>query len=698
MRKLVLIALVLINVNSFSQILFSESFSTLSLNGYTATNGSGVYTTAPSGFITINDSHNNSAGSFVNPNTPFNYSALKTQGWLVGYNTNVNDTFLVSTSWLDSASITSDKWIITPAITVSLTNTVLRWSAMSPDPNFRDGYEVYTTTVTGTPTKTDFPLGNRIFTLVDNNTSGGGENAQWTNRSVLLDAFVGQTIRFAFRNNSKDRFQLWIDDIQVATVSSIRDVALNTIDVKKYTLTNLNDTVKATLTNLGSVAITTLVLNYKYGTSSINTQTFTSTLGWGNNSVNKLTFTFPFNFTSPGIFPVKVWASSINGQTPQNTSDDTASIFVTAINANVPRTVLMEQFVSAYDGDSPDAQEKAQAISSSSVVVVNVHDNDTIEIADATSLFIDYKKSNSTALFDRYYFKDINKTAVSKNMYATRSASRIAAVSPASVTIVNKSYNTSTRLLTFDVRVDFVGDVKGDYRLNAYLTENQVYGNPADTSVNGYNQLNDYYSVPWSPYYLKGYFSNAYNSHLLNAWQYRHQNVLIKAFDGMYGLPGTIPVAGVLAGSAYVQTFSVVIPTATNNAHKYIEDNIYIVGFVAELGISVNERTILNAVKEKLTSAAEVIGIEENPFQAISFSMFPNPTNGELYLALSEKQLNKNLLISVKDMLGRTVKSEKLYSTMHINELNLKALPNGAYVVEVEQNGQKSSQKLIISH
>ncbi|MDZ4663956.1 MAG: T9SS type A sorting domain-containing protein [Bacteroidota bacterium] len=698
MRKLVLAALVLLNVNAFSQILFSENFSSLTLNSYTAANGSGVYTTAPSAFITINDNHNNSTGTLANPNTPFNYSVLKTQGWLVGYNANVNDTFLVSTSWLDSASITSDKWIITPAVTVSLTNTVLRWSAMSPDPSFRDGYEVFTTTVTGTPTEIDFPLGNRIFTIADNNTSGAGENAQWTNRSVLLDAFVGQTIRFAFRNNSKDRFQLWLDDIQVATVSSIRDVVLNNVDVKKYALTNINDTIKATFTNAGSVAITTLVLNYKYGTSSVNTQTFTSVLGWGNTSFNKLAFTLPFSPTSPGIYPVKVWASSINGQAPQNTSDDTSNVFVTAINSNVPRMVMMENFVSAYDGDSPDAQEKAQGISSASLVVVSIHDNDAMEIVDATSLFFDYKKNNSTALFDRYYFKDISKVAVSKNMYATRSASRIAAVSPASVTIVNKVYNTSTRLLAFDVKADFVGEVKGDYRINAYLTENEVYGNPVDTSANGYNQLNNYYSVPWSTYYLKGYFSNTYNSHLLNAWQFRHQNVLIKAFDGMYGLPGTIPLNGGTAGNSYTQTFTLTLPTLTTGVHQWIEDNIYIVGFVAELGISVNERTVLNSVKEKVTSGAEVIGIEENPLQKISFLMFPNPSNGEVYISLFEKQLNKNSLVSVKDMLGRVVRSEKLYSTMHINELDLKGLPSGVYLVELEQNGQKNSQKLIIQH
>ncbi len=698
MRRLILIALVLLNVNSFSQIQFSANFSTLTLNGYTATNGSGVYTTAPSGFITINDSHNNSTGTFASPNTPFNYSALKTQGWLVGYNAIVNDTFLVSSSWLDTTSVTSDDWIITPTINISLANTVLRWSAMSPDANFRDGYEVYTTTVTGTPSKTDFPLGNRIFTLADNNTSGGGENPQWTNRSVLLDAFVGQTFRFAFRNNSKDRFQLWIDNIQVATVNNTRDVRIDKVEVKKYNLTNVPDSVHVTFTNMGSNTITALTLNYTYGTSGTITNTFTTAMGWGNTSVNRVTFPQTFYFTSPGIYSVNAWVSSINGQAPQNTSDDALSVNVTAINTNVPRTVLMEQFVSAYDGDSPDAQEKAQALNSPSLIVVNVHDNDTMEIVDAVSLFSDYKKNNSTALFDRYYFSSINKVAVAKNTYDSSKARRIRAVSPASVSIVNKNYNPTTRDLIFSVKVDLVGEVKGDYRINAYLTENHVCGNPTDTSVNGYNQLNNYYVVPWSPYYLKGYFSNTYNTHVLNAWYFHHQNVLIKAFDGMYGLPGAIPTTGGTTGNSYTQTFTVTIPTATNNVHKFNPDNIYIVGFVTEFGISVNERTVLNAVKEKLTANPEMIGVEENVFENVSFSIFPNPSNGELYIALSEKQLNKNLLVSIKDMLGRTVHSKKLYSTMRVNELNLMGLPNGAYIVEIEQNGHKSNQKLIIQH
>jgi hypothetical protein len=698
MKRFVLIALVLLSVNTFSQISYSQNFSTLTLNSYTATNGSGTYALAPSSFITYDDNHPNNAGTFANPNTPFNYSPLTLNGWVVTYNAIENDTFLVSTSWLDTTSTPVDRWIVGPPVTINSANTVLRWQAKSPDATYRDGYEVYITTVTTTPTKVDLLGATKVFTVADNNTSGGGEECNWVGRSVLLDSYIGQTVRFAFHNNSTDRFQLWIDDIQIATVSNARDVSINKVEVKKYNLINANDSVHVTFTNLGAATINSLVLNYTYGTSSPNTYTFTSTLGWGNRSVTRLTFPQTFNFSSAGYYKVHAAAVSVNGVTPSNPVDDSMNVYVTAITSNVPRTILMEQFVSAYDGDGPDAQEKADAMSAPSLIVVNIHDNDSMEIVDAQSLLLNYEKKLSTALFDRAYFKDTNTIAVPKILYDSLRVRRGVAVSPASVTIVNQTYSSSTRLLSFDVKVDFVGEVRGDYRINAFLTENNVTGNPFDTTVNGYNQLNGYYSVPWSPYHLTGYFSSAYNSHVLNALQYKHNNVLIKAFDGMEGLPGPIPLNGGTSGNSYTQTFTTVIPTSTNNVHKYIDDNIYVVAFVAEFNANIHERVILNAAKTKVTSNGELIGITENDLETASFSMFPNPTNGDTYLNLNEKQLNKDLLISVKDMPGRTVHQEKLNSNMHINELNLRHLLDGVYLVEMEQNGHKTSQKLIIQH
>lgn len=698
MKKIALLILALIQLNSFSQIIYSENFSSLTLQSYTASNGAGSYTLPPSGYNVINDSHNNNVGTTINANTPYNLPTLKTSGWVVGYNSSLNDTFLVSTSWLDTSTISVDRWIITPQVTISSLNTIVRWSAMSPDPNFRDGYEVYATTVTSSPSKTDFTPDNLLFSLVDNNTLLGGENTNWTSRSAKLDAYMGKTIRFAFRNNSKNRFQLWLDDIQVATIAASKDMALTSVEATKYILTNIADSVKVTFTNLGATTTTSMVVNYMVGNSSVQSQTFLTLLGWGNNSLNKAVFSLPYNVTSPGYYKIKAWISSVNGSVDQNSTNDTANFYITAQSVNVPRTVVMEQFVSANNGDSPDAQEKAQALNSSSLIVVNVHDADSFEVATATTLISDYKKNSSTAMMDRFYFNDLNQTTIAKTQYAPKSTKRIASVSPASVSIVNKAFSSTSNILTFDVKVDFVGEVKGDYRINAYLIENNVYGKVSDTTINGFNQLSNYYSVPWSPYYQKGYFSATANAHVLSAWLFKHQNVLMHMFDGAYGTAGVIPSIGGTAGQSYQQSFSLTIPGVANGSFKFNLNNLYIVGFVAEGSSNKNNRTILNGVKDKVTFNSEVIGIEEQAMQPLSFGVYPNPNNGQFYFRLSESELNKAMNLKIRNVLGQVVYESNFYSKTTLNELNLQSLNDGAYFMELDVNGQKSIKKLIIQH
>ncbi|MFO0358400.1 MAG: choice-of-anchor J domain-containing protein [Sphingobacteriaceae bacterium] len=696
MKKLFLLLVVALQLPLFSQIVFSEKFSGLTLSSYTVSNGSGTYTSAPSAFTVLNDGHNNNVGTSLNPNTPFNNSLLKTAGWVI--TKNGVDTFAVCTSWLDTNTINVDRYLVTPPITISNANTVLRWKAKSADANYRDGYEVFTTTVTGTPTKNDFVIGNRVFVLADNNTSGGGENKTWTYRSVNLDAYVGQTIRFAFRNNSKDRFQLWIDDIEVEKLSNVRDVAVNIAEASKYNLINIQDTVKATFTNLGAAPVTTLVLNYQVNNSAITSQTFYSTIGMGNQSVNRVAFAMPYILTSPGYYKIKTWVSSINGLNDQVNTNDTAVFYVSAQSTNIPRVTLLEQFISANNGDSPDAQERSLALSNGSLAVVNIHDEDSMKTASLVGFISEYKKSYSTGMIDRFYFADQEAVVLSKTFYSSKIAARANAVSPASISIVSKSYNSGNNQLVFTLKVEMMTNVKGDYRIGAFLTENNVYGNPTDTSVNGYNQLNDYYSVPWSPYYLKGYFVPAANNYVLNAWQYRHYHTAIHAFGGGFGDGGVIPINTLLnAGQTFTINYSLTLPTPFNGAYKYIADNIYIVGVVNEGSNDQNKRTILNVVKEKLTTNGEVIGLKENN-RNLSFNLFPNPANEFVFIGVDQYMIGEKVDVKINDLSGREIYTTNFNSNEALYELLLPKLSNGVYLLELSCNGAKTSKKLIIQH
>jgi hypothetical protein len=686
MKKILIFIVFLVSVSQLvSQTQFSNSFGNLSLQTYTTTSSSVQYTNAPVIYSVINDGLKNNIGSAINPNLPFNVPAFKTAGWAVVYNALENDTFLVSTSWLDTL-VAVNRWIITPPITNITANTVLTWLAKSPDANFQESYEVYGTNKTGTLVAQDFAVGDLLFSTTS-------ENSNWTRRSVSLGNFAGQTLRFAFKNNSNNKYQIWIDDIEVITLPNNLDGALTGIETPKYILTNASDSIKVNVSNLGAININTLVLNYTIGNSSINTQTFTFANGLSYKQTNLIKFSLPYTVSSAGNFKAKVWISSVNAIQDQNQSNDTTFTYITVQSYSPKKSVLIEQFVSAYDGDCTDAQQKVLALQNDSVIIVNVHDGDSLKETNSIGILNTYKKNTATAMIDRTYFSGPESVSVTRPYYNNLVAKQLKTVTPASVSIINKTYNSVTKQLSFTVKADFIGDVKGDLRLNAYLTENNVSGPSSDISANGYNQLNNYYNVSWSPYYQLGIFSSTYSAYVLKPYQFKHHNTLVYSFDGSFGNPGLIPTNGGTQGQSYQKTYTLTVPTPTNSASLYNSDNLYIVAFLAEYNSNQNNRNVLNVVKEKITPNSEILGVQEE--QGNSFiSLFPNPSNGNMYIN-SPKSLNTYEIKAI-DIMGRCVFIETLNQVGNQAQLDLSALNNGVYFLSISSENGSFIEKVII--
>ena len=106
-----------------------------------------------------------------------------------------------STSWYKPAG-QSDDWMILPAVDIASDKAVLRWRAMAVDAKHRDGYVVYVATTTQ-PTTADW---QPLLTVE-------AEEASWQQHSVSLSDYVGQRVRVAFVNNSRDCSRLYVDDI-----------------------------------------------------------------------------------------------------------------------------------------------------------------------------------------------------------------------------------------------------------------------------------------------------------------------------------------------------------------------------------------------------------------------------------------------------------------------------------------------------
>ena len=191
-----------------AQTLYSEDFDggSLASKGFTLLNVDGL--TANTGldgaFVGLSDSLTNNA--WIN--------SLSVGGSVCA----------LSTSWYDPAG-TSNDWLITPPITLTGSNLNIAWRDMALDPSFADGYNVLISTSAGNTVGSFNP--SPIF-------STSGAPATWTEQSVNLNTYAGQTVTFAFVNNSTDMYLLGIDSIRVSNLA-LDDVAVSQPRLSEYT-------------------------------------------------------------------------------------------------------------------------------------------------------------------------------------------------------------------------------------------------------------------------------------------------------------------------------------------------------------------------------------------------------------------------------------------------------------------------------
>lgn len=154
----------------------------------------------------------------VDGKTPNSKVAFITNGWNAIDRKGENGNFggpegnyaAMSTSWYDPAG-TSNDWLISPAVIISGTEPHLQWEAKAQDKEYPDGYKVMLSP-NGGNTVADFTV--ELF-------STNGESGDWKKRNINLSSYMGQNIRFAFVNNSTDKFMLMVDNIKVGEFTPV---------------------------------------------------------------------------------------------------------------------------------------------------------------------------------------------------------------------------------------------------------------------------------------------------------------------------------------------------------------------------------------------------------------------------------------------------------------------------------------------
>lgn len=690
MRHIILLVALQFSIPSFSQVLYSERFNTLSMNTGTYSSGgvtqTYLYKDVPSGMVMINGG--GLTADTLSGNYPFRTSGQKQKAWMAYKHPSTADTFAVSTSWLNPQG-TADAWLITPIISNIAANTVLTWEAIAPDRSNSDGYEVIVSTSTSSNTSiADFTTNNRVFFT-------SAESGSWVTHGVSLSAYAGQNIRLAFRNNSANKYQLWIDDIVVKNVSSTYDVAAISNDTYKYSTINKNNVISASFRNNGSAPVTSMVLNYQVGSNAVvtETQNFSVPL----NYLESSSYNFALLYSSPsaGYNTVKVWVSSVNGQNDQVQANDTAATGITLSTAIPAKKVLVEEFTSVTCPICPDAFMRLRdiAITNTNVIATSVHSSDSLTAPVGGSLTASFAEEGSSAMIDRYYYPGVGKITSGRNQWQTYIDQRLAMVVPAGVNVSGVTYNQATRQINADVSATFVGDVKGDYRLNLYIKENNIYGPIMDITDNGWNQYSNLFNIQSSPFYQVGYYLDA-STNLLGPNQYSHQFVINEFLDGPYGAAGIIPANGSTGGQSYTKSYSYTLPTALHGEYRYNPDNIYLVGIVSEYGTA----AVLNAFEVKLTSNPELpVGMNELSKQESNMTLYPNPSADRCFVSYTSSR-SQEVRTEIYNMLGELVyeHADAVSEGNMVQQIDCSSLSEGNYHVVLKFKDHSVSKKLTV--
>ncbi len=310
-RFFTLIILATLIIRADAQVLFSQDFESGSLAPMTAVDVDGR---------TV---HPNVAGS-AGPT------------WSV--RGNATNRLIVSTSWFNPIG-QADDWIISPAIEITQLNALLLWEAFSPDAAFRDGYEVRIST-------TD----NQIASFTTIALTVAAEQTTATRRSLNLDAYMGQTIYFAFRNNSVDKFLLYMDNISVEVFQN-NNAIVKSISFEKYNPINTQVPIKVTVENHGAQPLTSLVYTWISGDntyvdsiSGLNIATLTT---------QEITHSVNFTLTETGEFPVDIYITDPNGVVDEDPSDNSGSRLVYGLDQQLPKKVVVEEGTGTWCGFCP---------------------------------------------------------------------------------------------------------------------------------------------------------------------------------------------------------------------------------------------------------------------------------------------------------------------------------------------------------
>jgi hypothetical protein len=634
MKKLIcsIASLFLLN-NLNSQVIFSENFdgSTNLPSGWTQSNVDGL--TVASNLATLNFGNN---------------------AWIVRSNA-VTETgnHAISTSWYTPAA-SADDWLISPQVSIPATgNYLLQFEAMAPDATYLDGFKVYVST-----------SGNSVANF--GSTAALTVNAAtntYTGYTVNLSAYAGQNIHFAIRNNSNDKFLLYVDNVVIRQPSDNNAILLSS-RLNRYSLVNTNNTLSLSVKNDGGNPITSLTVNWNDGTDHISNIT-TNIASGATATVNH---PVAVNYSTVLEKTISVNITSVNGGTDPDVSNNSSARKISTMNTTVAKKVLFEEGTGTWCGWCPRGTVAMEYMDQnhSDFVGVAVHNGDPMAVTEYDNRMGDFISGYPGSTVDR----ELSDVDVDKTTWETTFNQRKNLLTPA---LIEGSSSMSGSSITVNAKATFFTPLSEQLRLALIVVEDSVKG-----TTSGYNQTN-YYSGGNDLIDIHGVnWKNLPDPVPASQMVYNHVGrALVGGFDGQANsVPATIN-----EGTIAEYTFNYTVPTNSNVNNMYgviiLIDNA--TGFV------------LNSTKVKLATYASL-----NTQSITNFEVFPNPTTEFINVNFEAK--NADYEVTIFDVNGKIVKSEKINNLIGSTSyrVSLEDLKSGNYLITLATKGESSTQHFII--
>lgn len=353
-----------------------------------------------------------------------------------------------------------------------------------------------------------------------------------------------------------------------------------------------------------------------------------------------------------------------------------------ALTQTVEKGVLIEHFKGTWCGICVSGDINMENVMNGvdNTVVVELHVDDPMEIAEGLPVIDAYVPGFPSACSDRFLFPNAGSVAHTYTNYGIL-PDRLNYAAQVAV-FAETAYDSATRQLDVNVMGQFVDTLFGDLRFNCYIVEDSLIYPQSNGDNNNSN----------SPYFGLG-------DPIID---FAHKNVVRKMLGGSWGTSSVIPPV-VYPGDSFTLSYSYTLPAGWD------ESQVFIIPMVQRYHINPNKREILNilpmqmgdtiwpetvidTVPDQPDEPDEPSGLNEQQVEPWRMAQH----EGQVFL--TSVNWSGTAQMNILDMNGRLVRETTIrVSKGEMTVLNTSDLSNGLYILRLMRDEQHFSGRFTVS-